>query len=174
MSRVPNLITAAALLLVLAACDRFPRDPERSLDSALEAGVLDVGLLHAPPWVDTHSAAEPAGIEVRLLEDFAASLDLDIQWRMGGMEELFEALERRELDFVAGGLTDTNPWKSKVGFTQPWFVTVAQRRFLDKRYRHVFAAPRGENALIMRLESFLLEEIGREEMLRRAREAGVP
>jgi polar amino acid transport system substrate-binding protein len=84
---------------------------------------MRVGVTEADPFV-LLSGDEPAGgIEVALVESFAAGIDADIKWFPGSEEELLSALEVRQLDLVIGGLTSTSPWASKVTFTHPYLTT---------------------------------------------------
>lgn len=117
------------LLLLAAACERFPQDPERSLDTVLETDTIRIGLANSPPWVIHSDEEDPRGAEVALLSEFATELGVGIRWEGGSSEGLLEALTRYELDIVAGGLTDPNPWSAHVGFTLPyhtsWFVVAS-------------------------------------------------
>ena len=173
LSNFLRWFVACFCVLLAMACEEFPRDARGSLDAVLETGVLEVGLLHAPPWVDTSTPGAPRGLEVALLQAFADELGVRVQWRADGTEASFEALARGDLHILAGGLTGGNPFKAQAGFSLPYFITVRERALLDKRYKHVFAVPRGENALVMRLERFLLERIGREEMMHMAAREGI-
>lgn len=136
------------LLLLVGGCDRYPQDPARTLDRALERGTLRVGVLDRPPWSIAEEGSPPAGVEPALLADFAANLGLDIDWHHGAAPELFEALARYDLDVVIGGLTDDNPWHAHVAFTMPYYTT-------DTNDHHVMAVAAGENAMLMELEQFL-------------------
>lgn len=132
-----------ALALLAFGCERYPMDPEHSLDRALERGTLRVGLSEAPPWV-TREGERPGGVEVALIERFATELGVAPEWRWGPPEEHMEALERFELDLAAGGITQKNPWSKKVGATRPYYE------------KHLLLTPPGENALLVRLERDVL------------------
>lgn len=161
--RPPTQIACLALLsFLLCACERYPRDPQDSLESILASGTLEVGLMEAPPWVERFDSGPPKGVEVRLLEAFAAELGVELRWHRDSMENLFEALKRQEVHLLAGGFTDSNPWRAHAGFTLPYYLTFRDEGWRTKELRHVMAATRGENALIMRLERFLLEGRGRD------------
>jgi polar amino acid transport system substrate-binding protein len=60
---------------------------------------------------------------VDILEDFAETIDARIEWTHGSEEELFGAMELRELDVVVGGLTSVSPWAAQVTFTHPYITT---------------------------------------------------
>ena len=145
LRRLPSLSFLPLLIAVSlwVGCDRYPMDPERTLERALERGSLRVGLTEAPPWV-TRRGDRPGGVEVALIESFARDLGLTLDWRWGPVEEHMHALERFELDLVAGGMTKKNPWSRKAGATRPYYQ------------KHLVLAPPGENALLVRLERHLM------------------
>jgi polar amino acid transport system substrate-binding protein len=106
-------------LVAGAGCGRLPKDPEGTLDR-VQGGAIRVGLVEAPPWV-VRTEGEPAGAEVELIRRLAADLGATPQWVWGGEQAHLEALERFELDVVAGGLTDDTPWDKRVGLTDSYF-----------------------------------------------------
>lgn len=111
-------------LLVIAApvsCD-MPRDPEGTLQR-VRGGTMRVGVTEAEPFVMLSGDEPSGGVEVELVERFAARLDADIEWFSGSEEQLFAALEVRQLDLVIGGFTTTNPWAANVTFTHPYLTT---------------------------------------------------
>lgn len=113
-----------ALVLAIALCGcGIPRDPEGTLER-VRGGTMRVGVTNAPPWAEI-GASDPAGIEVELVERFAEDIDAEIEWVEGSEEELFAALEVRELDLVIGGITATTPWSSVAGITHPYLTTAA-------------------------------------------------
>lgn len=147
---------AGTLVLTLGACSvTIPSDPDGTLDRVTD-GTLRVGVSPNPPWTDLPGGpdADPEGTEVRLVEDFAASIGAEVQWLPGGEEDLVGRLERGEVDLVVGGLTARSPWSEKVVLTYRYTETTGPEG--DKEL-HVMAAPMGENAFLVELESFLLE-----------------
>jgi polar amino acid transport system substrate-binding protein len=142
----------------------LPRDPDGSLDR-IRGGTLRVGVSVDPPWTETsvpvtgREAATPTGIEPALVTDFARSLDADVTWTVGGEESLVTDLEEGRLDLVVGGLTEASPWSEHVALTRP-YVTVPGPG--GRPEPHVMAAPMGENALLVSLETFLLAQEDRE------------
>lgn len=136
------IVTAAALALLLSGCGlQVPVDPDGTLDR-VRGGELRVGL----------SADEPE--EEALVEGFAERLDAEVIWRDGGEEQLMTALEDGELDLVIGGLTDQTPWSTHAAITRPYAESVDDR---GRTVRHVMAAPLGENAFLVELETYLEE-----------------
>jgi polar amino acid transport system substrate-binding protein len=119
------------LLLMLAACG-VPRDPEGTLERVRQAGVIRVGV--------TDGLRE---VERTIIEKVAREQRARVEWNDGNLEDHYEALEKYELDLVAGGISRHTPWSKKLGATRPY----------DKE--HVLAVPPGENAWLMTVERHL-------------------
>ncbi len=146
------------LVLALAGCSAtIPNDPDGTLDRVSGGGILRVGVSPSPPWTDLPDGpdGEPAGTEVELVEEFARTIDAEVQWAPGGEEELIGQLERGELDLVIGGLTARSPWAEKAALTYRYTETTGPD---GAKELHVMAAPMGENAFLVELEGFLLEK----------------
>ena len=139
---------AVAFLLLLAAMTGcgVPRDSEGTLER-MRGGVMRVGVTDHPPW-DSVTAEVVRGIEPVLVAELAATIGARPTWRRGAESELLAALARRELDLVAGGLTDDSPWASKVALTRPYTTDQSGRG-------HVLAVPAGENGWLVTVERFL-------------------
>ena len=124
-----------ALTLLLSTGCTYPADPDGTLDR-VEGGVLRAGVSPSPH----------AREEIALIEGFAGRLGARVRWTRDGEEHLIKRLEAGDLDIVVGGLTRTSPWSTHAALTQPY---AGQR---------VMATPLGENAWLVRLERYLLEE----------------
>jgi polar amino acid transport system substrate-binding protein len=109
------------LAACLAGCDRIPSDPEGTLDR-VRGGTMRVGVSLSNPWTIPKGDGF-AGVEVELIEDFAADLDAEVEYFEGSEEELFAALLHFELDLVIGGLSSQNPHAAGAGMTHPYFTT---------------------------------------------------
>ncbi len=144
MVTLTRTFTAAIAVgaVLLAGCTTIPRDPDGTLDRVRATGVLRAGASPGGDLVEVDGDAV-SGAEVDLVEGFAASVPARVEWRAGGEEELVAALERGELDIIAGGLTDQSPWADRVALTRPYAAG------------HVLAVPMGENATLFALESWL-------------------
>lgn len=133
-------------VLALYGCDRYPSDQRGTLKRISSTKALRVGVIDDPPWVHSTQSGRPTGIEPELVEHFAETLDTKIVWEVGAAHTLFAKLKNTNLDIVIGGLTQDNPWRSQVGFTQPYFIED------DSGDAHVLAVPSGENRFITALE----------------------
>lgn len=134
------------LFLGLISCVQFPNDPQNTLDKATN-GVLKVGFSENKPWV-VKEADSANGIEPEMIRKFAQQINARIQWVNGSEQELFEKLEKRELDMVIAGLTDKTPWKNKkIGLTRYYHI--------KGKEKHVMAVKQGENRFQVELEEYL-------------------
>ena len=57
-----------------------------------------------------------------MIRAFADSLDAAVVWCWGPITDHVEALERYELDLVAGGITAGSPLTAPVGTTRPYYA----------------------------------------------------
>lgn len=131
--------------LVAASCDELPRDASGTLDR-VRGGVLRVGATESPPWI-VRAAEGASGPEAKLVEAFASELGARVEWQWGPGEEHLEALERRELDLVAAGLTRRSMWKHRVGLSRPWVKSGTREG--------VLATPPGENRFLVALDRYV-------------------
>ncbi len=120
--RLPNL----ALLAVLAVgCDDTPTTPSqqasRSLAEIKESGELVVLTRNAPTTWYIDRDGEPAGPEYELVESFAASIGVDVEYRKKlTVQAILDGIENAEADLAAAGLTITNPRRERFRFGPPY------------------------------------------------------
>ncbi|MBK8908724.1 MAG: transporter substrate-binding domain-containing protein [Rhodospirillales bacterium] len=107
---------------VVGGCDDFPRDPDDT-SRKVQGGILLVGLIDNPPWVQVEDAA-PQGVEVDLVQDLAGTLNATVEWIRGSDHDLLTALEARHIHLVIGGLSTDSLWKDQVALTRPYFHEV--------------------------------------------------
>lgn len=145
---------AGATLLGLAACTSsgYPADPEGTLDR-ISGGTLRAGVVHHLPHVDA-SGPGPTGPEPDLIRSFAAAHDARVEWTVSGEEALMTALEKGDVDLVAGGLTSDSPWTSQAGLTRGYTEATGPD---GEPVTLVMAVPPGENQLLSALEAHLDE-----------------
>jgi polar amino acid transport system substrate-binding protein len=118
---VPAALAVVAVAAVLVAGCGIPRDPEGTLDR-VRGGTLRAGITASEPWT-TLDGSRPGGVEVELVERFAAELGARVEWVPGSEADLFRALELRELDLVVGGLTADTPWQAGAAITRSYATT---------------------------------------------------
>lgn len=138
------------VVLAIGGCSSIPRDPDGSLERIRATHVLRVGASPSAHLVQI-DGDRVSGPEPDLVEGYARSIGAQVEWRVGGEEELVDAMEIQQLDLIIGGLSDSNPWGDKVGLTRAYKVTMEN----GEKRGHVFAVPMGENALMSSVERYL-------------------
>lgn len=135
-----------------------PSDPHGTL-AAVTGGTLRVGVTANAEWVELPEGAQPdldpQGVEPDLVRDFAAGRQADIAWSQGSEAALVDDLKHGELDLVIGGLADDTPWSKDAGMTRPYRETTDER---GKTVKHIMLVRHGENAFLVALDTFLLEQ----------------
>ncbi len=145
----------ATLVLALGGCAAsIPADPEGTL-AEVTGGTLRVGATDSGEWVQVEPGVDATGVEARLAERFATTIDAEVQWVQGSEHELVELLKHGELDLVIGGFADDTPWTRDAGTTRPYAETVDAR---GNTVKHVMLVRKGENAFLLELDRFLVEQ----------------
>lgn len=116
-------LAVGALALLLASGCGIPRDPEGTLQR-VTGGTMRVGIAEHEPWVLVDESGHPeGGVEVALVEEFAATLDADIEWVAASTAEIAAALHTRSLDLGIAGFASTSPFQKEATFTHPYLTT---------------------------------------------------
>lgn len=150
--RWTTAVAAAAAVLVLGGCSSIPMDSADSLDE-IRGGELRLGAAQHPPFVEAVDPEQPKGSEVDLIEQYAQHHDATIRWETGSETVLVGMLADGKLDVVVGGFDDKTAWSKEVAPTRA-YATEA-----DGTKRVMLTQP-GENALLVDLEIFLMEQAG--------------
>jgi ABC-type amino acid transport substrate-binding protein len=150
MRHVARGVTLVLCLAAVAACSAIPRDTHGALSRA-RGGVLRVGIIEHRPWTVV-DAGRIGGVEADLIERWAGQLGARVEWYPGDIEQLVEALHRRDIDVLAAGLDQQTPYAPKLALTQPYFEFDND---YGKRHRLVLAVTPGESALLFDLDTFL-------------------
>lgn len=124
-----RVIVVLVLLATATGCD-IPRDPENTLE-LVSGETLRAGLIASEPWASLEDG-EPSGIEVELVEAFAAEIDASVEWFDGAESDMFGALHEGELDVVVGGITSQSPFGSDAALTHPYLTTQTVVGFPDE------------------------------------------
>lgn len=161
MARTPyrsaRSISAALATFLVAACG-MPRDQEGAMRRIGTTHVLRVGASGNPPWVVVDQG-RVSGIEPDIVRAFATTLGARVQWVVNGETPLLQALEKRQLDLVVGGVVTKSPWTKQVGtslsYAQAGRQPGGQPVLVEGRQRHILLTAPGENQLLLRLDRFL-------------------
>lgn len=137
-------------VFLLAGCSDLPRDPDGTLERVRSTGVLRAGASGSEGAVVVKDG-RVSGPEADLVEGFADSLGVRVEWRPGGEQELVAAMEDGELDVLAAGFADDTPWADTVAVTRVYGAGEVGGDDVGR----VLAVPLGENALLVALETYL-------------------
>ncbi|WP_225668387.1 transporter substrate-binding domain-containing protein [Arthrobacter sp. AET 35A] len=148
------LVTSTFTLLLTGCGTLIPADPNGTLESVTD-GTLHVGVTDNALWVDVLPEMDPKGVEPDLVRSFANEIDAEIEWSEGSEYELVEGLKHGRLDLAIGGFASDTPWTSDTGVTRPYTESADAR---GKSVKHVMLVPMGENAFLLELDRFLLDQ----------------
>lgn len=117
-------VCIVVVLLLLSACDSKPNEAQkdtRSLEEIKDSGTLVVLTRNAPTTLYTDRDEKQAGPEHDLVQSFAASLGVEIEYRIKpSIKEIIAAVENAEGDLAAAGLTITEQRRQKFLFGPPY------------------------------------------------------
>lgn len=130
-----------------------PTDPGGTLDR-VRGGELRAGASASGKLV-TIDDGEVGGSLGELVEEFAETIDAQVEWTTGSEEELVDGLESGDLDLAIGGMTDRTPWTDRVAVTRAYSSVPSSDAPV------VVLLPMGENAWQAELETFLDRELER-------------
>lgn len=116
---------------------------------------MRVGVTDNGEWVRLEQGQNPTGSEPDLVRGFADSLGAEPRWISGSEQELVKSLKDGDVDVVVGGITDDTPWSTDAGMTRPYTESTDEQ---GKTEKHVMLVPLGENAFLLELDTFLLEQ----------------
>ena len=107
----------ALIMITGVSCDRFPRDPDHTLEKVQNSN-LPVGITENPPYV-IFGKDGPSGKEIEMIKSFAQSLNAEVEWVKGCEEEIMTMLKEGQVNLCAGGFNTKSVWKKHVYFTTP-------------------------------------------------------
>ncbi|WP_162248133.1 MULTISPECIES: hypothetical protein [unclassified Sphingopyxis] len=143
---VPRIAIIAIVTLLLAACDRFPSDPEQSLESIRSRGTIRLG---APENIPPEASAL-----LRRLEKETGARTLR---RSGEIEPLLQAVEDGDIDLVIAPFRKDTPSATANALSPP--IRTDGRG--DKAIEWRAAMPSGENRWISLVEVNARQVAGR-------------
>ncbi len=82
-----------------------------------------VGIKESPPFIIKNTDGTYSGLSIHLWDKIAEDLNIEYEYKEYGLGELLRAVENEEVDISINPLTVTSQRASKMGFTQPFFIT---------------------------------------------------
>ena len=89
------------------------------LDDILERGTIRVGVAEFIPWTLRNKSGDLVGFEIDVAEKIAADMGVEANFEVFAWDAIIPALERGEIDVIAGGMAITPARALRVNFSRP-------------------------------------------------------
>lgn len=111
-----RLVARAFLFLCIAIAPIASADV---LDDILERGSIRVGVAEFAPWTLRNSEGGLIGFEIDIARKIAADMSVTPEFKVYDWEEIVAALQKGEIDIIAGGMAITPAGALQVNFSRP-------------------------------------------------------
>jgi len=91
-----------------------------TLDDILKRGTLKVGVSMFEPWTMNSGTGELYGFEIEVAEKLAADMGVKPDFKVYEWDNIIVALQKGEIDVIAGGMAITPERALKVNFSLPY------------------------------------------------------
>lgn len=109
-------------------------------EDILERGTLKVGVSLFDPWTIQNKAGELSGFEIDVATNIAQDMGVTPEFVVYKWEDIIPALQKGEIDVIAGGMAITPARALKVTFSQPYSesgITLATNIELTKHIKNL-------------------------------------
>lgn len=89
------------------------------LDTILERGSIRVGVAEFVPWTIKTESGDLVGFEIDMAKKIASDMGVDADFRVYDWADIIPALQKGEIDIIAGGMSITPERALRVNFTRP-------------------------------------------------------
>ena len=96
------------------------------LDDILDRGTIRVGVAEFVPWTIRTKSGELIGFEIDVAKKIASDMGVKPEFTVYEWEKIIPALQRGEIDVIAGGMAITPSRALQVNFSRPLATTVAE------------------------------------------------
>jgi polar amino acid transport system substrate-binding protein len=93
------------------------------LDDVLDRGLIRFGVAEYVPWTMKTKSGELIGYEIDVGKKIAADMNVQVQFEVYAWEDIIPALDRGEIDVIAGGMAITPSRALQVNFSRPLGVS---------------------------------------------------
>lgn len=112
----PGFFNRAALLFALIISSSAGAD---ALDDIIDRGTLRVGVAEFAPWTIKKESGDLIGFEIDVAKKVAGDMGVRPDFRVYEWEAIIPALQKGEIDIIAGGMSITPERALRVNFTRP-------------------------------------------------------
>lgn len=110
------------VFLTVIVCFLLVTDEALAQDADRSVIVAASNMLH-PPFSSWDADKKAVGIEVDIVNSAAKSIGQTVKWKEQDFGELFDAIEKDEIDIAVSTIGITEERKKKVDFSEPYFET---------------------------------------------------
>lgn len=89
-------------------------------ESILERGKLKIGVSLFEPWAMQSAAGELSGFEIDVARKIALEMGVQADFIVYDWEDIIPALEKGEIDIIAGGMAITPARALRINYSQPY------------------------------------------------------
>jgi polar amino acid transport system substrate-binding protein len=89
------------------------------LDDVLERGTLRIGVSEFVPWTMKSNSGELIGFEIEVARKIASDMNVTPEFTVYQWEDIIPALQKGEIDVIAGGMAITPARALRVNFSRP-------------------------------------------------------
>ena len=93
------------------------------LDDILDRGTIRVGVAEFVPWTMRTQSGDLIGFEVDVAKQIAADMGVDAELKVYEWDAIIPALDKGEIDVIAGGMAITPERALKVNFSRPLAIS---------------------------------------------------
>ena len=104
-----------AMLALLAA-----GTPADTLDDIIKNGTLKVGVSLFTPWTMQDASKQLSGFEIDVADKLAQDMGVKVKYSVYEWDQVIDALNKGEIDIIAGGMSITPARALKVNFSRPY------------------------------------------------------
>ena len=113
MVRFFQLFVAMLGLLAVAT-------PADTLDDIIKNGTLKVGVSLFTPWTMQDASKQLSGFEIDVADKLAQDMGVKVKYSVYEWDLIIDALNKGEIDLIAGGMSITPARALKVNFIRPY------------------------------------------------------
>ncbi len=93
------------------------------LDDILDRGTIRVGVAEFVPWTMRTKSGDLIGFEVDVAKQIAADMGVEAELKVYDWDAIIPALDKGEIDVIAGGMAITPERALKVNFSRPLAIS---------------------------------------------------
>lgn len=129
-----SLLGATLLVALLSVAPGARADV---LEDILERGTIRVGVAEFVPWTIRTRSGELVGFEIDVAEKIAADMGVTPEFKVYEWDRMIAALEKGEIDVIAGGMAITPERALRVNFSRPLAVSGVGIATNVEKTRHI-------------------------------------